>query len=98
MAELLTPADFQLLSRPLVVDDKVGDGQVTVELRVESVRPHPSHRFRAEPFSLVLAGPHAPTLPQGIYRVRHPALGLVDLFLVPISRDAETTCYEVVFN
>ena len=37
-------------------------------------------------------------LPQAIYRLEHPALGPMDVFLVPIGRDREGIRYEVIFN
>jgi hypothetical protein len=41
----------------------------------------------------------APTaLPQAIYRLEHPALGTMDVFLVPSARAAEGIRYEAVFN
>jgi uncharacterized protein DUF6916 len=43
-------------------------------------------------------GPVAPSLPQRIYRLQHPDLGVLDLFLVPIRRDATGTIYEAVFT
>ena len=46
------------------------------------------------PFSLVFRGPGEPLLPQRIYRVEHPALGALDLFLVPIGPGR----YEAIFT
>ena len=94
----LVPGDFQALDRPLVLDIKAGEKNVSIELSVESVSVHPAHCYRAEPFSIILAGPQAPLLPQGTYSVHHPVRGLVELFVVPIARDAKSSRYEVVFN
>ena len=44
-----------------------------------------------------LARAQAP-LPQAIYRLEHAALGPMDVFLVPIGRDAEGVRYEAIFN
>lgn len=46
-------------------------------------------------FSLVFAGPLG--LSQGTYRLTHPELGDLDLFLVPIGRDGEGVRYEAAF-
>ena len=46
------------------------------------------------PFSLVFQGGPVPPLPQRIYRVEHPELGAIDIFLVPIGPDR----YEAVFT
>jgi uncharacterized protein DUF6916 len=95
---ILRPDDFRDLAAPLVIDANVGGAMRALELAVRSVSPLPPHRLRAEPFSLVLAGPAQPLLPQASYTVRHPVLGPVELFLVPIGRDASSVEYEVTFN
>lgn len=37
-------------------------------------------------------------LPQASYRLSHPKLGEIDLFLVPIQRKRDSFSYEAVFN
>lgn len=91
----LRPAHFTALAAPLVVEvPSVG----ALEMSVEEVKALPSHRMRAEPFSLQLRGPRAPLLPQAIYPVVHPSLGRLELFLVPIRSDGAGSVYEAVFN
>jgi len=51
-----------------------------------------------EQFSLHFRGPSTPVLPQKIYRLQHPSLGALDIFLVPIRRDASGMTYEAVFT
>lgn len=51
-----------------------------------------------EQFSLYFQGPREPALPQRIYRLEHAAMGTMDLFLVPVARDAEGSTYEAVFT
>jgi hypothetical protein len=51
-----------------------------------------------DPFRLVFLGPSTPTLPQRTYRLEHDALGTLDVFLVPIARDAHGTTYEAIFG
>jgi len=53
---------------------------------------------RQEPFSILLRGPLEPILPQRIYALEHASLGPLELFLVPVGRDAKGICYEAVFN
>ena len=98
MAQTLKAGDFESLERPLVVEAQVGTQRVTVELRVASVARRSSHRLRDEPFAVTLTGPRAPALPQGTYRVQHPQLGFVELFLVPSAQHAQSTEYELTFN
>jgi len=50
------------------------------------------------PFALLFRGPKDPPLNQGTFEFRHPEIGNLSLFLVPIGPDAEGLCYEVVFN
>jgi hypothetical protein len=49
-------------------------------------------------FSLLFRGPAAPFQPQGTYRLSHPDMGELDLFLVPIGPDAVGMQYEAVFG
>jgi hypothetical protein len=51
-----------------------------------------------QPFSLLFGGPHEPLLAQAIYRLEHAALGALEIFIVPIGRDAESTTYEAIFT
>jgi hypothetical protein len=48
-------------------------------------------------FSLVFRGGPTPPLPQRIRALEHPALGRLDLFLVPLGPDAQGQRYEAVF-
>lgn len=94
MADTLLPDHFRALSAPLAVELPEGE----IALAVESVDLLPPHRLRAEPFSVVLRGPRAPMLRQATYAVRHPSLGRLELFLVPLGPDAQGPRYEVTFN
>jgi hypothetical protein len=51
-----------------------------------------------EQFSLHFRGPLTPQLPQRIYRLAHDQLGVMDIFLVPIARDAGGMTYEAIFS
>jgi hypothetical protein len=94
----LVPADFEALTEPLTLEVRIGDTTVSLPLSVEAVRALPPHRLRALPFSLTLAGPRAPGLPQGTYALSHPLLGTLEMFLVPVSEDAHARRYEVTVN
>ena len=48
------------------------------------------------PFSLVFTAKGDPVLPQRTYALRHAALGLQPIFLVPIGKDGDTVSYEAV--
>ena len=51
-----------------------------------------------ERFAIVLRGPNDRFLGQGTRRFEHDELGEFDLFIVPISKDDNSTYYEAVFN
>jgi len=50
------------------------------------------------PFSLIFLSPEQLVLPPRIYRMEHPAMGEVSVFLSPISRDASGVRYQALFN
>jgi hypothetical protein len=49
-------------------------------------------------FSLVFYAPAGPVLPQSIYPIAHPALGMLELFIVPIQPANGKQRYEVIFT
>jgi hypothetical protein len=49
------------------------------------------------PFSVLFRAADGETLPQGTYRLSHPALGDVDLLLVPIVSDGPGRVLQAVF-
>lgn len=51
-----------------------------------------------QPFSLLFAGPPAPALPHRTYRLAHPRMPELALFLVPIGADAAGLRYQAIFN
>jgi hypothetical protein len=95
MLEQLTRRDFAELSAGSLV---LEHGGTQVPMEVLQLRDLPPISPRAEPFSVVLAGPASPALAQGIHALIHPVHGRLELFIVPIGRDAERTRYEIIFN
>ena len=47
-------------------------------------------------FSPLFAAPKGPWLPQAIYPVRHPALGVMEIFLVPVGPVADGNGYQAI--
>lgn len=73
--------------------DSSSQQQLTlVELRN---RPAPAGY---EQFALQFLGPVEPILPQGIYRFAHRALGELQLFMVPVGKNADGVQYEVCIS
>lgn len=103
MLDTLTPASFA---------EHVGscfhlhlEGQEPLELELFEVsryEENPDFAARKEPFSLLFLGPLRPVLPQAIYPLEHPALGRIEIFLVPIGPDPRGKQsgmrYEAAFN
>ncbi len=53
---------------------------------------------KRKPFALLFKGPTQPLLPQRIYPLEHPALGRLELFLVPLGPETGEMRYEAVFT
>ena len=91
----LVAADFQAV---VDSDFRVGAGQsgplVFRLVQVIELSGQPGQRL---PFILRFQGPATPVLGQIVHRLEHPDLGDLEVFLGPISTDAEATVYEAVF-
>ena len=95
----VTHEDFAAcLKQTFTIDDGV-HGTVEIELvEVEcrdNVAPEAASRRR---FSILFLGAPEPLLAQGIYRLRHAHLGVMELFLVPVGPDPKGMRYEAVFT
>ena len=89
--EACRDATFQLrTSEGAVVDLKL----TSVDVRDQA----PSEDGGRQGFSLVFEGPVEPLLPQQVYQVANAEIGELDIFLVPIGQDAESTRYEAIFS
>jgi hypothetical protein len=64
---------------------------------IQPLKAHDPNSQRA-PFSLVFKSNVQHVLPQAIYRVRNAVQGEVDMFLVPLGRDAQGVTYQAVYN
>ncbi|MBL1264485.1 DUF6916 family protein [Methylomicrobium sp. RS1] len=51
-----------------------------------------------EAYSLLFQGPGQPVLVQRIYRIQQSQLGSMDIFLVPVGKEAGGIQYEAVFT
>jgi len=50
------------------------------------------------PFSLIFAARDPRVMMQKIYRLQHDGLGAVEIFLVPIGKNADGVQYQAMFN
>ena len=53
---------------------------------------------KLEQFSLRFTGVPSPWLPQALYQLEHPVMGVVELFLVPNGPDSSGMRYESSFS
>jgi hypothetical protein len=76
-------------------------GEATLDMALTQVSKlpyRPFHGMMREPFSLIFRSSSAVLLPQRSYPLKHEAMGRLDLFIVPIARDAQGIVYQAVFN
>lgn len=95
MIEKLTRQDFTGLAPASLAIEHQGQ---RLEMEVIELRDLPPTSPRKAPFAVILAGPPSPVLQQGIHVLLHPAHGRLELFMVPVGRDASRVRYEIIFN
>ena len=86
--------EAEKLGEPRAALDRTGGQAPFPRVGKEPVPPGPQRQA----FSLVFTGPPTPVLPQRIYRLEHPEMGSLDIFLVPIGIGPEGTRYQAIFN
>lgn len=77
------------------------DDGAALDLTLSEVQPlhsHASDTTSRTPFSLLFTADAPPILMQGTYHLTHPAMGALDIFLVPVAGDDTSAAYEAVFN
>jgi len=76
-------------------------GEATVDLTLTQATRTPASPYPGmarEPFSLTFQSASPEVLPQSLYAFEHPAMGKLDIFIVPIGRDGGGVIYQAVFN
>lgn len=99
MLDKLTVSDFEgQVEAPFPV---ALPGEGAVELRLIEAKGLGEAVAGAgrRPFSLIFLGPDRPTLDQRVHPVEHPALGRLEIFLVPIGpeRGRSGLRYQAIF-
>jgi hypothetical protein len=93
---------FQISSDPAESPAGVPTGaSLPAELiQVDVLGTDPPASVRRAPFSLIFRASEPKVLPQRIYRIEHPALGRLEIFLVPLGADPPGSGmrYEAVFG
>ncbi len=80
--------DFEIVFTDGVLPVKLSEAR-PLGVRPESIR---------EPFALTFVCGRPLRLPQGIYKMRSRQLGEMEIFLVQIAADANSSTFEAVFN
>ena len=73
-------------------------GEEPIEFVLESATSAGDWPGGRQPFSLIFRGPPEPLLSQAIYALQHAGLGTLEIFVVPIARDAERVSYQAIFT
>jgi uncharacterized protein DUF6916 len=71
-------------------------GEIEVELA--EVRRLGQAAREGDAFSLLFLSAPGPFLAQGIYGIVHPALGTLDIFIVPLGPQRGRNAYEAIFT
>ena len=79
----------------LLTEDGTATQASLVEANTPKTRRAP--RFRREHFSLIFDVPTDVHLAQGQYRISHPRLGTMDLFMVPVDLPQKFNRLEAIF-
>lgn len=77
------------------------DGEDTISLELDSAETtaRAGEARRADTaFSVIFRGSPDQVLPQSTYEFEHDDMGVVPLFIVPVSQDEKGTYYEAVFT
>ncbi|BBL69585.1 DUF6916 family protein [Methylogaea oryzae] len=77
------------------------DGDLLFPLTLFEAGALPSHPYPGQvraPFQLRFRGENTIFLHQRIHRLRHEALGELEIFLVPIGEEAGRFIYQAVYN
>jgi hypothetical protein len=69
-----------------------------VPLKLAKVDPAGNSGRAGGAFSLIFVAPKGPWLPQAIYPVTHPSLGIMEIFLVPIGPRQDGNGYQAIFT
>ena len=91
----LTIDDFAPLCG-MLFDMQTSDG--VVRLTLTKVEASSASGRAGGAFSLSFVAPQGPWLLQAIYSIKHPSLGMMEIFLVPVGPLAGGNGYQAVFG
>lgn len=76
----------------------LGDAPLEFVLVEASPLPQPRPDAPRAPFSLLFLNTSPVLFPQQIYRMTHPRLGEVGIFVTPIAQNRDGFVYQAIFN
>lgn len=76
----------------------LNDGEIEFVLVEARLLKQQSPDQARAPFTLLFRNTALFLFPQQIYQMRHPKIGEVGIFLVPIAREQQGFLYQAVFN
>lgn len=76
----------------------LNEGEVSFVLVEARALPSTTRDVVRPPFSLLFRNTSSFLFPQQIYHMRHPSLGEIGIFLVPVAREREGFLYQALFN
>ena len=91
----LIPADFEPLCGQTFT---LSTGQDDVVLQLKEVRHLGNALREGGAFSLEYRSGPGPFIPQGTYPITHPALGRLEMFIVPLGPKDGENRYEIIFT
>ncbi len=74
------------------------EGGEAIDLELVEANDKTPERFDGEQFSLIFKGPPDSYIEQQTCPLEHPAMGRLDLFLVPVDQKKDGFYYEAFFN
>ena len=100
MLEQLTHTDFEThLDSSFVIHYSTTDSFTARLLNVQTLGRQPEDPGKRWPYSLLFhVSEKEQYLVQQIYRVSHPLIGSLDIFLVPVGPDETGMRYESIFT
>jgi hypothetical protein len=101
MLDQLSAADFTPhigANFPAIFSDGQLDLRLCEVTELGRETADPARMLSRRPFSLTFLEPGGRRLPQHIYRLVHPTLGEIEIFLVPIGKDQSGLRMEAIFS
>jgi len=97
----VTREDFaQCLGQPFQIecDERAVEVELSAVTGLGFKSADDGEQGKRESFTLMFHAPKQSRLPQRTYRLSHPRLGALEMFLVPIGPDQKGMRLEAVFN